>query len=231
MAQMRLNSVEAEGLGRYYQSPKTLRWYPSVTTVVNHEMDEHWKEWRKKPENLAISKKALARGNRLHTMVEEYLKESTVPAEPFDRMNFDLLHPYLNKMGKIHAIETAMYSDQILMAGRVDCIAEYDGQLAIVDFKTSGKEKTKEQIQNYFHQTTAYSHMWNETHGENEKIDRLVILIVTDEGTVQEFVETPMAHKKTLFGVMRSYWDKHSFKKVQETANGIFQQSVQGQRA
>ena len=89
MGQNRLNSVEAEGMGRYYQSPQTLRWYPSVTTVVNHEMDDYWREWRKKPENLAISKKALARGNRLHAVVEEYLKENVVPTDPFDRMKFD----------------------------------------------------------------------------------------------------------------------------------------------
>jgi len=228
MMQNRLNSVEAEGKGRYYQSPNTLRWYPSVTTVVNHEMDDFWREWRKKPENLAISKKALARGTRLHSVVEDYLKENIEPTDPFDRMKFDLLRPYINRMGKIHGIETPMFSDEILMAGRVDCIAEYDGELAIIDFKTSGKDKTKDQIQNYFNQTTAYSHMWNETHGEGEKVTKIVILIVTDEGTVQEFVENPADHKKSLFGVIRSYWDKHSFKQVQERANGIFQQTVRG---
>lgn len=228
MGYSKLNSVEAEGMGRYYQSPVTLRWYPSVTTVVNHEMDEYWKEWRKKPENLAISKKALARGTRLHSVVEDYLKENIVPADPFDRMKFDLLRPYLDKMGKIHAIETPLYSDEILMAGRVDCIAEYDGEVAIIDFKTAGKDKTKEQIQNYFHQTTAYAHMWNEGHADADKVKKIVILIVTDDGTVQEFVENPSDHKKSLFAVMKTYWDKHPFKRVQEIANGIFQQTIRG---
>ena len=113
------------------------------------------------------------------------------------------------------------------MAGRVDCIGEYDGELAIIDFKTSGKEKTKEQIQNYFNQTTAYSHMWNESHIDGEKVTRIVILIITDDGTVQEFVENPADHKKSLFAVIRSYWDKHSFKQVQERANGIYQENLQ----
>ena len=226
MKQNRLNSVEAEGMGRYYQSPNTLRWYPSVTTVVNHEMDNHWKEWRKNPQNLAISKRALARGTRLHSVVEEYLKESVIPTDPFDRLKFELLYPYIQKMGKIQAIETPLLSDSILMAGRVDVIAEYEGELAIIDFKTAGKDKTKEQILNYFNQTTAYSHMWNESN-EN-KIKNVVILIVTDEGTVQEFVENPADHKKSLFAVIKSYWDKNSFKGVQERANEIFQQTVRG---
>ena len=112
------------------------------------------------------------------------------------------------------------------MAGRVDVIAEYEGELAIIDFKTAGKDKTKEQILNYFNQTTAYSHMWNESN-EN-KIKNVVILIVTDEGTVQEFVENPADHKKSLFAVIKSYWDKNSFKGVQERANEIFQQTVRG---
>jgi ATP-dependent exoDNAse (exonuclease V) beta subunit len=226
MRNLKLNSVEAEGKGRYYQSPNTLRWYPSVTTVVNHEMEDYWREWRKKPENLAVSKKALARGTRLHSVVEEYLIDEIIPTDPFDKMKFDLLLPYLNKIGKIHAVETPLFSDQILMAGRVDCIGEYGGELSIIDFKTAGKAKTKDQIQNYFHQTAAYSHMWNEFSEEKNKVKRIVILIVNDDGEVQEFIEDPSDHKKSLFSVIRSYWDKYSFKEVQETANGIFQQTL-----
>lgn len=224
---MKLNSVELEGKGRYYQSPKTLRWYPSVTTVVNHEMEDFWREWRKNPQNLAISKKALARGNRLHQVMEDYLgDEKVIPTDPFDRMKFDLLKPCLDKIGKIRAIETPMWSDNILLAGRVDCIAEYDGKLSVVDFKTAGKDKTKDQILNYFHQTTAYSYMWNETHSKEDAIERVVILIVTDDGTMQEFVEDPSDYRKSMFDVIKTYWNKYSFKDVQEIANEIHQEIV-----
>ena len=226
MEQEKLKSVQSDGDGRYYQSPTTAEWYPSVTTVVNHEMADHWKEWRKNPANLAISKKALSRGTRMHTVLENFLKEGAVPPDPFDRLKFDLLRPFIGKIGKIHAIETAMHSDQILMAGRVDVIGDYDGEVAIIDFKTSGKEKTKEQIQNYFNQTTAYAHMWNESHTGSEAVTKIVILIVTDEDTVQEFVENPADHKESLFAVIRSYWNKNSRRSIQETANAIFQQTV-----
>jgi genome maintenance exonuclease 1 len=224
---MKLKSVELEGKGRYYQSPTTLRWYPSVTTVVNHEMEDFWREWRKNPQNLAISKKALARGNRLHQVMEDYLGEKIVPKDPFDRMKFDLLKPCLDKITSIRAIEIPMWSDNILLAGRVDCIAEYDGKLAVVDFKTAGKDKTKDQILNYFHQTTAYAYMWNQSHEKEDLIERVVILIVTDDGTLQEFVESPSNYKKSMFDTIKTYWDKYSFREVQEIANEIHQATIQ----
>lgn len=226
MTTAKLQSVETDGQGRYYRSQNTLEWYPSVTTVVNHEMADHWKEWRKNPANLAISKKALSRGTRMHSVLEDFLKEGTIPTDPSDQVKFNLILPFMKKIGKIHAIETPLCSDEILMAGRVDVIAEYDGEVAIVDFKTSGKEKTKEQIQNYFNQTTAYAHMWNESHTGNEAVKKIVILIVTEEGTTQEFVEDPSDHMSSLMAVIRTYWNKQSFKNVQETANDIFQKSV-----
>lgn len=226
MIQQKLQSVESDGDGRYYRSPITKKWYPSVTTVVNHEMADHWKEWRKNPNNLAISKKALSRGTHMHSLLEDFLKDGIEPTNPFDSLRFDLLRPFLKKIGKIHAIETSLYSDEILMAGRIDVIAEYNGETTIIDFKTSGKEKTKEQIENYFHQTTAYAHMWNENHSGSEAVKKIVILIITDADTVQEFVEDPSDYKSSLFGVIRSYWAKYSFKSVQEKANVIFRQTI-----
>jgi genome maintenance exonuclease 1 len=159
--------------------------------------------------------------------MEDYLGEKIVPKDPFDRMKFDLLKPCLDKITSIRAIEIPMWSDNILLAGRVDCIAEYDGKLAVVDFKTAGKDKTKDQILNYFHQTTAYAYMWNQSHEKEDLIERVVILIVTDDGTLQEFVESPSNYKKSMFGTIKTYWDKYSFREVQEIANEIHQATIQ----
>lgn len=219
----KLNCVESLS-GRYYQSPKTGKWYPSVTTVVNHEMDAFWAEWRKDPKNAAISKRAIKRGNKLHNMVEEYFDKGTVPDRIDEKFTFDIIKPYLDRINKIHAVEDSLYSDTILMAGRVDCVGEYDGELAIIDFKTSSKRKTESQIQNYFHQTTAYSMMWKEIYGQ--EVNKVVILMLTDEGDMVEFIKHPKDYRKSLFKVIRSYWDKNSFKKVQETANEIFEKTV-----
>lgn len=219
----KLNSVETPR-GRYYQSPKTSKWYPSVTTVVNHEMDAFWAQWRKDPKNAAISKRACVRGNRLHSMVEAYLQDGVIPEMIGDKMNFNLMKPYLDRITKVHAIETSLFSDQILMAGRVDCVADYDGEIAIIDFKTSGKAKTESQIKNYLNQTTAYSLMWEELYGV--PVNKVVILMVTDDGDLLEFVKNPKDYRKSLLQVARSYWDKNQFKAIQESANEVFQANV-----
>ena len=225
MTQHKLNCVQTPS-GRYYQSPNTGKWYPSVTTVVNHEMESFWAEWRKDPKNAAISKRACARGNRLHSMIEAYLKEQVVPEAIGDKMNFDLIKPYLDRIGKVGAIEASLFSDKILMAGRVDCVAEYDGELAIIDFKTSSKAKTESQIKNYFHQTTAYALMWEELY--DELVNKVVILMVTDDGELHEFVRNPKDYRKSMLQVARSYWDKYSFKQIQESANEVFESTVRG---
>jgi len=223
MKQHKLNCVQSSK-GRYYQSPNTGKWYPSVTTVVNHESDAFWAEWRKDPKNAEISRKACDRGNRLHSMIEEYLQEQKVPTMLPDIENFNLIKPYLDRISKIHAIETPLFSDRILMAGRVDCIGDYDGEISIIDFKTSSKAKTESQIKNYMHQTTAYSMMWEEFYGQ--PVNQIVILMVTGEGELLEFVRKPKDYRKSLIRVVRSYWDKNSFKEVQEIANGIFEDTL-----
>ena len=87
----------------------------------------------------------------------------------------------------IHAQECGLYSDKYKVAGRVDCIAEYNGELSIIDFKTSTKERSDAWNENYYIQATAYSQMFEERTGTN--IDQIVILVVTEDGTVQEFVK------------------------------------------
>jgi genome maintenance exonuclease 1 len=219
----KLESVQTES-GRYYRSPNTGKWYPSVTTVVNHETEEFWANWRKDPKNAEISRRACARGNALHTNIEEYLKEGTLPEIPLARARFQEIRPYLDRITKIHAIEQTLFSDQILMAGRVDCVGDYDGEIAIIDFKSSSKEKTESQIKNYFHQTTAYSMMWEEIYGQ--PVNKVVILMLTDDGVLQEFVRNPKQYRKSMLKVAKGYWEKNSFKAVQEKANELFEKTV-----
>lgn len=219
--EVKLVSVEGAGAGRYYQSPTNGKWYPSVTTVVNHEDAEKWRKWREDPDNAKKSQMAIDRGNKLHSVVEEYLTNGTVPTAIDERWHFDPMRPLLANIGKIYAIETPLWSDNLMLAGRTDCIGEYCGEPAIIDFKTASKEKRREWIKNYFHQAAAYSYMWEERTGQ--RIDRLVVLITTDEGTAQEFVESRADYKEGLAEVIRSYWVKNNFKQVQEIANGLAQ--------
>ena len=210
----RLVSIEIAGGGRYYQSPTNQMWYPSVTTTVNHRDAEKWRSWREDPANAAISQAAIDRGNRLHSVVENYLLHKALPTTDEERVHFDPMLPYLHRIGTIYAIETPLWSDSLLLAGRVDCIGQYDGTPSIIDFKTSSKTKRKEWITNYFHQAAAYSYMWQERSGQ--KIDQLVVLIACDDGSVQEFVESRVQYRETLGKVITDYWTTNDFDQLQE---------------
>ena len=47
----------------------------------------------------------------------------------------------LDRINNIYLQEAALYSDQLEVAGRVDCIAEFDEVLSIIDFKTAAEPK------------------------------------------------------------------------------------------
>ena len=80
-----------------------------------------------------------------------------------------------------------MYSKKLTIAGQVDCIAEYNGKLSVIDFKTANKERQESWIENYFMQTTAYAQMYEEIFGK--KIEQIVILLASEDGSVQSFIK------------------------------------------
>ena len=165
--------------------------YPSVTSVLGIKKKAELQGWREKiGENVANWEmgRAARRGKATHLLVEEYLKGKT-PSErgvlPLGL--FKLLRPYIDQIDNIHLLETIMYSPKLTIAGQVDCIAEYNGKLSVIDFKTANKERQESWIENYFLQTTAYAQMYEETFGKN--IDQIVILLASEDGSVQNFVK------------------------------------------
>ena len=90
-----------------------------------------------------------------------------------------------DRIDNIHCLETFLYSHYLGLAGRVDCIAEFDGELAVIDFKTSTKEKKEDWVEHYFVQETAYAAMFLERSGIEVK--KIVTLIATEEGSIQVF--------------------------------------------
>ena len=178
--------------GRYYGTPKG--WYPSVTTVLGVLSKKGIAEWRKRvgeEEANRISTQAARRGTNVHQMCEDYvnndLKEKSFL--PHERAMFRSIQKVLDKrLGKVRAQECALYSDYLGIAGRVDCIAEFDGKLSVIDYKTAGKLKKKEYIGNYFQQASAYCVMFEERTGI--PIDQVVIVIgVENEDEAQVFIE------------------------------------------
>ena len=166
---------------RHYVLPNGAK-VPSITTVLGAMKAEAIQKWRKsvgEEEANRISKKASSRGTNVHTLCERYLNNSPIgTAMPDAKEMFNALKPYLNKINNIHYQEQALWSEKIGIAGRVDCIAEYEGELSVIDFKTSKRIKKREDILDYFWQTTAYACFYEELVGI--PINNLVIIMAVD---------------------------------------------------
>ena len=155
--------------GRVYVAPDGSR-YPSVTTVLGILSEDSIREWRQRvgeEEANKVSHRASNRGTAVHSIIEKYLKnEDTSDNLPHIKQSLANLRPILDKsIGKIFGLETALYSRHLGMAGRCDCIAEWNGVPSIVDFKTSKRVKKKENIASYFAQASAYAIMFEERTG------------------------------------------------------------------
>jgi len=185
-----LEQVNTE-TGRYYKSP-TGTLYPSVTTVtglINQKSIIKWRNRVGDDEANRISKKASTRGTRMHELFERYLHNDEIDTSKYDfddTINFYDIKPYLdNYIDNIHLQETRLYSDFLQMAGTVDCVAEWKGKLAIIDFKTATKHKNRDYITNYFCQAAAYAIMYEERF--QIPVNRTVILISVDNDQPQVF--------------------------------------------
>ena len=184
---------------RFYETPDG-KLYPSITTVLSTRNKKGLFEWRKKVgDEVAnyVARTSAARGTAVHHMCEDYLnnfpvdwpdkwKEHEKKFLPFCLFK-QLENKVLQKIDNIRSQECALFSNKYRVAGRVDCIAEYDGKLSIIDFKTSTKERNDEWNENYYIQASAYAEMFEEQTGT--PIEQIVILVVTEDGAVQEFVK------------------------------------------
>lgn len=147
-------------------------------------------EWRKRvgeEEANRISGRAKSRGTAVHSLCESYLRNEKVEPGPFDLDTFRSLQPLLDRIDNIHCLETQLYSNYLQVAGTVDCIAEFDGKTSVIDFKTSTRVKSRDDIHGYFMQTSAYAVMFEEL--TKIPVGRLVILMSVDNEDPLVFVE------------------------------------------
>jgi genome maintenance exonuclease 1 len=166
-------------------------WVPSITSVTSFYNREVFVKWRKRvglEEANRITKRATARGTDFHQVCQDYLENKELDwnnYQPMTKIMFIHAKPYLDKINNIHAIERTLYSEYLGLAGRVDCIAEYEGELAVIDFKTSDKIKPEAWIENYFVQEMFYAAAYYEL----TKIPpvKLITLMVTPSGEVKVF--------------------------------------------
>ena len=182
--------------------------YPSITTVLGIRKTEQLKGWREKiGEGVANWEmgRAARRGKSFHTLVEQYIKGETPSIRDVLPLGlFKLLKPYIDQIDNIHLLEAIMYSKKLTVAGQVDCVAEYNGKLSVIDFKTANKERQEDWIDNYFLQTTAYAHMFEETFGK--PIEQIVILLASEDGSVQTFVKNKADYEKELGKAIEDFY-------------------------
>ena len=189
-----------DGSRRYCVNGKLL---PSVTTVTSYQNRQSIAEWRERVgAEVAnkISQFASTNGTKFHKLVEDYLNkiDAEYDSEKYEiaLKLFNQFQPLLDQVDNIHYQECALYSETLGIAGRVDCIAEYDGKLSVIDFKSSSKPKYESQIQNYFVQETGYAMMYEEMTGK--KVEQIVTLISCHSGETQVFVKNPADYVDTL---------------------------------
>ena len=206
-----LPELECETLptGRTYITPEGHK-YPSITTVLSILNKDGIKKWRERVGEEAankISTQAATRGTAVHQLAEDYLNNKedwSKGAMPANIFSFNQIKPILDKhVNNIWAQEVPLYSDKFMVAGRVDCIAEFDGELAIIDFKTARKPKKAEWITNYFIQASFYAAAFYERTGV--PIKKFAIVITVDGSEPQVFTGKTFDYLKKLYDVRQKF--------------------------
>ena len=208
--EMSLEDISARNVGgkRVYEIGDQR--YPSISTICSFRNRKSIAEWRARvgaEEANKISKRATTAGTTVHSMIEDYLNNELDLEKYADKHLAKILFVQakgmLSRINNIHFQEAPLYSHEFAIAGRVDCIAEFDDKLSIIDFKTSSKEKKEEWIEGYLVQETGYAKMYEERSGI--KVEQIVTLITCQTGDTQVFVKNPDDYVPLLKDYIREY--------------------------
>jgi genome maintenance exonuclease 1 len=205
---------------RLYLTPEGMK-FPSVTTVIGNNAKKMAgiAKWRARVGEKAANAKstrATGRGTKYHLVAEDYLNNDLdlkkYKSHPLPVLMFHHSRPTLDRINNIYLQEAALYSKHLELAGRVDCIAEFDGVLSIIDFKTAEQPKREEYLYDYFVQETAYACMLQENYGLSVK--QLVTIVACENGETQVKVLPP---KKEYFIKLMGYIDEYQERYGQKT--------------
>jgi len=187
--------------------------YPGITTVLKKSVSQHDKSglerWMKsEPHSEYIMKFAGMIGVQTHKLIEDYLNNKLLPVNKshllayahFERLQQEFLH----KINNVNGIEIYLYSKKLKIAGTSDCVAEYDGKLSIIDYKTKRSDQLESYLNGPFLQSTAYAIMWEEMTGI--PINQIVILVSSEQGQLKEFIKNPNDYKEELYNRIKNYY-------------------------
>jgi ATP-dependent exoDNAse (exonuclease V) beta subunit len=200
--------------GHYYQTPSG-KIYPSITTMLQKtqtlEKKQSLQNW--KTQEIAadyITQQAAIIGSEAHKLIEHYLngKENFEKSRLLSEAHFNNLLPFVDKIDNIHGIELRLYSNKMKLAGTSDCIAEYDGKLSIIDYKTKRSNQREEWLTDHFIQATSYGEMFRELTGI--KVDQIVILVSSEKNTRMEFIKNPDNYHDLLAQRIDQFYSQYS---------------------
>ena len=178
---------------RHYVTPDGNK-YISITTLLSNLSKAGIQKWRNhvgEEEANRISTKASRRGTGVHSICESYIKNEDGHLNgkmPNEVEMFKSINPLLDCIDNVHCVEGALYSDELKLAGRTDLIAEFNEELAVIDYKTSRKIKTWEMCHSYFMQGAFYAHAYEERTGV--PVNDIVIIIAVENEKPLLFRET-----------------------------------------
>jgi genome maintenance exonuclease 1 len=187
--------------------------YPSITTILGEFNKAAIQKWRKRvgeTEANKISGKASRRGTSVHSVCESYIKNED---GYFDGQTpniielFKTIEPFLERIDNVHGVELALYSDHFGVAGRTDLIAEFDGVLSVIDYKTSNKIKKKDWCESYFAQGAFYGIAYEEL--TKIPVSQVVIIIAVDNEHPQLFVEKRDDWVDKIWEAKKLYYESH----------------------
>lgn len=200
--------TESNGI-RHYITPEGNQ-YPSITTVLstmNGDWLTSWKAAVGIEEANKVSYRATSRGTKIHHLFEEYIREGFLDytnTMPDVRAMVKNTVPYLNIINRVLVQETPLYSDRLRLAGTPDLVAEWDGELSIIDYKNSSHPKDEKDIEGYFSQCTGYAIMLYERFGLMAK--QIVVIIAVEGHLTQVFVRRTKDYKNYLMTAIKNYW-------------------------
>ncbi|UVF62326.1 exonuclease [Nitrososphaeria virus YSH_462411] len=192
----------------YYKIDQMFK-FPSITTILHSFPNEGINIWKRKTPNWEeIQKESFKIGTDLHSTIEAHLKNNPFLPLLNDKAYelFCNLIPELDKINNIQCLETYLYEPELKIAGCTDCIAEYEGEKCIIDFKNSRKPKREKWINDYKLQVTAYSKMFE--YCTEQKIDLGIILIANWDGSTDVFKVNIPDHEENLINMLDYYYSE-----------------------